>query len=83
LLARANSKSLSEKLTGQYIQVTGADSNLYLLLILKAMREYIQDECNGYLISSDTRLVNKIESARMLCDEDRMNLVNINIKITG
>jgi hypothetical protein len=47
--------------------------NLYLIAVLKAMREFIQEECNGNC-SSDLRLMKKIESARILFPEDRMNL---------
>ncbi|MDR0572890.1 MAG: hypothetical protein LBG96_02475 [Tannerella sp.] len=50
--------------------------NLYLVSVVKAMREFIQEECNGN-ISSDLRLMKKIESARLLFPEDRMNLRKI------
>ena len=70
----------TEKLTGQYIQITGADGNLYLYFILKAVSEFIKEETSG-CICSELRLVKMIEAARTVVKEDRKSLRNINVKV--
>jgi len=47
--------------------------NLYLFSVLKAMREFVEEEVNGNCFS-EKRLISKIESARMLFPQDREKL---------
>ena len=68
------------ELTGQHIQVTGADGNLYLFFILKAMREFIEEETKGR-ICHELRFVEKFKAACMLCPEDKKKMRNINVKV--
>ncbi|MCL1933520.1 MAG: hypothetical protein FWF53_06905 [Candidatus Azobacteroides sp.] len=58
-----------------------AEENYYIAAIMKAMREFIQDECQGHFISSDERLMNKIEAARILFPEDRQKLRNMTLTV--
>ena len=80
LLSRANGESSAGKLSGQYISVTGADGNLYLYFILKAIREFLYEEAIGNTCT-ELRLVDKFNCARTLCREERKNLRNINVQI--
>ena len=76
-------KESAGKLTGHWVQVTGADDNLYLHFILKAVCEFIEEEAKGYLDSPCVlRLTKKFEAARTLCPEYRKNLRNINVKVS-
>jgi prophage antirepressor-like protein len=70
----------AEKLSGQYVCVIGADGNLYLFSILKAMREFILEETKGYT-SSELRLTEKIKAARILFQEDRDGLRGNKVRI--
>ena len=70
----------ADKIIGQYINVTGADDNLYLLSIFKAFREFIGEELIGN-ICTELRFVKKYEAAKTLFPEDRKNLRNMNVKI--
>ena len=82
LLRNANGRAnqSDEKPTGQYIWVTGADGNLYLLSILKAMREFINEEISGS-ICNELRLINKLEAACTLFPEDRRKINKMNVKV--
>jgi prophage antirepressor-like protein len=73
-------RQAAEKLAGQYILITGADDNLYLLSILKAMREFIIEEASGH-ICTELRLVEKIEAARTLFPEQKKWTEKHNVKI--
>lgn len=44
--------------------------NPYLFSIVKAMQEFLMEEMKGY-ISSELRLMNKIEAARKLFPEEK------------
>jgi hypothetical protein len=70
----------AKKLSGQRICVTGADGNLYLLAILKAMREFIGEEMRG-LICTELRLEKKIEAARTIFPEHKEKLKGSLVKI--
>lgn len=71
----------AKKLTGQYIQVIGADDNLYLLSLIKAFRELLIEEVNGHIFH-ESRFVKKFEAAHTLFPEHKMNLRNHNVKIS-
>jgi hypothetical protein len=51
--------------------------NLYLVSIFKAMKEFIEDECNGKTVCSDLRLMGKIKAARTLFGEDMKKLPHL------
>ena len=72
----------AEALTGQYIHVTGADGNLYLYFLLKAMCEFLVEETKGNVFT-EKRLVKKFEAAWTLCPEEKKKLRNINVKISS
>lgn len=70
----------AERLTGHYVQVTGADDNLYMLSLFKAFREFIGEELIGN-ICTELRFVKKYEAAKTLFPEHRKNLRNTNVKV--
>jgi len=70
----------AEKLTGHYIQVTGADDNLFLIYMFKAFREFIEEEIRGH-IYNDKRFDKKYEAACLLFPEDWKRIRNKNVKI--
>jgi len=72
--------SSAKILTGQYIQVTGAEGNMYMISILKAMNEFVGEEIVGNCFTED-RLTKKIEAAITLFREDHEKLRSCRIKI--
>lgn len=48
-------------------------NNPYLYSIVKAMQEFLMEEMKGY-ISSELRLMNKIEAARKLFPQEKIML---------
>jgi prophage antirepressor-like protein len=73
-------KTAEKKLSGQYIRVTGADGNLYLYSILKAMREFLIEETKGNCFH-ELRFVEKFKAAYTLFPEHKKDLRNGNITI--
>jgi len=69
-----------EKLSGLYIHVTGADGNMYMFSILKAIREFIGEEVKGNIFT-ELRLSSKIDAARKLFPEDKRSLRTVNAKV--
>ena len=70
---KAVEEKATKKLSGQYIQVTGADKNLYMLSLMKAMREFLIEETKGNIFT-ELRLTKKIEAARTLFPESKQDL---------
>jgi len=70
----------AKNLTGQLLQVTGADGNLYLLSILKAMRELIIEDTQGNVFN-ELRFVQKFEAANTLFPEHKRELRNGGVEV--
>ena len=71
--------SSAKILTGQYIQVTGAEGNMYMISIMKAMNEFVGEEIVGNCFT-EVRLTKKIEAAITLFREDHEKLRSCRIK---
>ena len=82
MLANANGKTnhTAENLTGQFVQIIGADGNIYVFSIMKAIREFLVEESKA-TIYSEIRLADKLKAARMLFSENRLELRNVNMKV--
>jgi hypothetical protein len=57
--------------------INSQTDNLYLVSIFKAMKEFIEDECDGRTVCSDLRLMGKIKAARTLFGEDMEKLTHL------
>ena len=55
------------------IIVTGANDNMYMFSILKAVQEFIAEDVKGNRFA-ELRLANKIEASRTLFEEQRQDL---------
>ena len=75
-----NTPQSARTLTGEYVQITGAEGNLYMFSIFKAFREFVGEEVRGNAFT-ELRLNKKIEAARTLFHEEAKKLRNNNVKI--